>query len=337
MSGFDQWLSSSLSSASGAFAMPVWAAGALAALLFVLGVLAFARGAQIGRAGVAWRVALVLVGAGLMWILLDRPGGRDQTAARRMLDARATELTLRAIAPGSPLACLEAVSNPAVETACEKALFGSPEMIAAAVAYVDARLTLLAEGLELAARDRSYEASLERWRRAIEADRFGVVAHVLTTRGCTAEQCAALKLLRDARRVAANLRERSFDANVVLYAAAWRPDAAAMAAAPSGTAVAAAPSPATTGAAAPGQPPTGRYDFPSAASIPAISIMNAEPPLPAGEANGTIPAPAATAATPARTPAPRRQPAREAPPPAPQPAPSVPMPLSPPGTLANPR
>ena len=334
MTGFDQWLSGSFSSASGAFALPVWAAGALAAFLFFVGVLAFARGAQIGRAGVAWRVALVLVGAGLMWILFDRPGGRDQTAARRMLDSRATELTLRALAPGSPLACLEAVANPTVEAACEKSLFASPEMIAAAVAYVDARLTLLADGLDVGARDRSYEASLERWRRAIEADRFGVVAHVLTTRGCTAEQCAALRLLRDPRRVVANLRERSFDANVVLYAAAWRPDAAApLAAAPSGATIATAPSTATTGAAS---TPPGRFDFPSASSIPAISIMNAEPPLPAGEAAAApTPAPAATA--PARAPAQRRQSVRETPAPAPQPAPSVPMPLSPPGTLANPR
>jgi len=336
MLSFDQWLSGSLNSAPGAFAMPVWAAGALAALLFFVGVLAFARATQIGRAGVVYRVALVLVGAGLMWVLADRSGGRDQTAARRMLDARATELTLRAIAPGSPLPCLEAVANPTVEAACEKSLFASPEMVAAAVAYVDARLTLLADGLELAARDRSYEVSLERWRRAIEADRFGVVAHVLATRGCTAEQCAALKLLRDPRRVAANLRDRSFDANVVLHASAWRPDGSApTAAAPSGAAVAAAPAPlpATTGAAA-GPPASGKYDFPSAASIPAISIMNSEPPLSAGEANGTT---AAAPAAPPRAAAPRRQSARETPPPALPPAASVPMPLSPPGTLSTPR
>ena len=177
-----------------------------------------------------------------MWILVDGVSGRDQTAARRVLDARAAELTLRAIAPGSPLACLEAVSNQTIEAACEKSLFASAETVAAAVAYVDARLTLLADSLELAARDRSYETSIERVRRSIEADRFGVVAHVLATRGCTAENCPALKLLRDPRSVAANLRERNFDANVVLHASAWRPDGPApVATAPSGPALAAAP------------------------------------------------------------------------------------------------
>lgn len=336
MSGFDQWLSGGLNAVTGAYAaLPVWAAGALAALLCFLGVMAFARSAQIGRAGAAWRVALVLVGAGLTWVLVESLGRRDQTVGRSVLDARSAELTLRAIAPGSPLACLETVANATIEAACEKSLFASPETIAAAVAYVDARLTLLADGLELAARDRSYEASIERSRRAMEADRFGVVAHVLATRGCTTENCPALKLLRDPGRVAANLRERSFDANVVLHAAAWRSDApAAPASAPSAPALAAAPPATVTTGIAP--PPAGRFDYPSAASIPAISIMNAEPPLPSGEANAGAPPQAQTAAPPApaaRAPAPRRQSAQQAP----QPAPSVPMPLAPPGTLSNPR
>ena len=344
MSGFNHWLSGSLSSVTNAYALPVWVAGALAALLFFVGVLAFARAAQIGRAGAAWRVALLLVGAGLMWVLVGSLGGRDQSAARRLLDARAADLTLRAIAPGSPLACLENVANETIEAACEKSLFASPETIAAAVAYVDAKLTLLADSLELVARDRGYETSIERLRRSIEGDRFGMVAHVLATRGCTAENCAAFKLLRDPRRVVTNLRERYFDANVVLNASSWRPDGPApapVAATPASPAIAAAPHVATTGSS---PPPAGKFNFPSAASIPAISIMNAEPPLAPGENNGTPPPQAAApAAPPARAPAPRRQSARETPqapqasqqtPPS---APSVPMPLAPPGTMSNPR
>jgi hypothetical protein len=55
MSGFDQWLSGSLSSVGGASALPVWAAGAVAALLFFAGVRAFPRAALPGRAGLPWR------------------------------------------------------------------------------------------------------------------------------------------------------------------------------------------------------------------------------------------------------------------------------------------
>jgi hypothetical protein len=327
MSSFDQW-----TSGVGASALPVWIAGALAALLCFIGVLAFVRCAQAGRLSAAWRLALVVVGAGLMWIVVDSFGARDQATARRVLDARAAELTLRAIVPGSPLACLEAVANATVEEACEKLLFASAETVAAAVAYVDAKLTLLADSLDLVARDPGYGASIERLRRSIEADRFGVVAHVLATRGCTAENCAAFKLLRDPQRVTANLRERSFDAHVVLHAAAWRSDAPAQAqASPPGPAVATAPSLAgTTGTA----PPAARFEYPSAASIPAISIMNAEPPLPSGDDGAAQPAQNGAPAT--RAPAPRRQSAREAPQvpqQAPQSVPAVPLPLAPP----NPR
>jgi hypothetical protein len=341
MSGFDQWLSGSLSSVGGASALPVWAAGAVAALLFFAGVRAFPRAALPGRAGLPWRVALLAVGAGLMWVVADSLGGRDRSAERHVVEARAIELTLRAIAPGSPLACLDTVANETIEAGCEKSLFASPQTVAAAVAYVDARLNLLADSLEVATRDRGYEPSIERMRRALEPDRFGVVAHVLAGRGCTAENCTALKLFRDPRHVATNLRERSFDANVIVHAAAWNaqpstPAATPVAAAPTAPALASVPS-ATTGVAI---PPSGKYDFPSSASIPAISIMNAEPPMPAAE---NSPSPAGTAAPPAK-PAPRRQTARETPaaqqqpPQGPAPVPMPPMPpLPPPGTIANPR
>ena len=301
-------------------------------------MLAFSRAAQPGRVGVSWRVALLLVGAGLMWVVADNLGGRDRSATRHVLEARMADLTLRAIAPGSPLACLDTVANETIEAGCEKLLFANPQTVAAAVAYVDARLALLADGLELTAHDRSYETSIERLRRSLEADRFGMVAHVLAGRGCTAEKCAALKLFREPRHVATNLRERSFDANVIVYAAAWNTPpatpAAPVAAAPAAPALASVPSVTTTGVA-----PSGKYDFPSSASIPAISIMSAEPPVPAGESS-TPPQQSAAPPAPAAKPAPRRQSARETPP-APQPpqqgAPPAPTPLPPPGTIANPR
>ena len=200
-------------------------------------------------------------------------------------------------------------------------MFASAETVAAAVAYIDARIGLLADGIDLAARDRAYAASIERQRRGIENDRFGLVAHVLTLRGCNAERCDGLKLLRDPTRVIANLRERSFEANVVLYASAWRSEgqqAPAVAVAP---AIASAPIVTTTGAA----PTTGAIDYPSAASIPAISIMNAEPPLSQAEANATsnaappAPPPAAKPATPRRQLAVSRPANRCQPPPLPPP------------------
>ncbi len=341
MSSLDHWLSD-LASTAGAPTLLLWlGTGALAVVLATFAVIALRRSqigsiGQIGTIGV-WRAALLVVGTLLVWTLLDGSTSRDQAATRRALDARAVELTARAIAPSSPLACLDGITNPTVEAACEKALFATPESIAAAVAYADARLALLADGLELAARDPRYEATFERSRRAIEADRFGIVAQVLSSRGCTASECGAFKLLRDKSRVVANLSGRAFDANVVLHAAAWRPDAPALAAAPASIPASApaqsaapvvmgAPPVVTSGNAPTGVPVSSKYDFPSAASIPAVSIMDAEPPRPrepAQDANAGQP-PAPGAARPAAPP-PRRQTARE-----PAPAASPPMPLSPP-------
>ena len=86
MSGFE-WLSASAGSAGGASVLPVWAAGALAALLCFAGVHAFTRAARTGRRSLPWRVALLLVGGGLMWVVTDSLGGRDRSTARNVLEA----------------------------------------------------------------------------------------------------------------------------------------------------------------------------------------------------------------------------------------------------------
>jgi hypothetical protein len=235
----------------------------------------------------------VLVGAVLVWAWLDYSMLREYAAERRALDARASELTARAIAPGSALACLNAVGHEAVETACEPALFASPQATAAAVSYVDARLALLADGLDYAGRNRSYASELDGPRRALEADRFGIVAHVLASRGCTADDCAAFKLMQDSTRVRANLKERLFAARVAQYAANWPANAAA-------TASATTQVPASTAPAwVPNAPAASKFSFPSSASIPPVSIMSPEP-------TDNAP-PNATSATPSATQPARRQ------------------------------
>lgn len=278
-----------------------------------------------------WAVAVVLVAAGVAWLAAERWTQYEIATARRALDVRAGELAQRTLTPGSPLACLDAVANATVEAACEKALFANPETIAAAIAYADAKLAVLADGLAHAALDPAYGVNLDRLRRGLEADRFGVVAQALASRGCTAEACPALKLFRDPKRVAANLTERTFDANVVLHAAAWRDNPAVAAAPGSPTTYAvtsAATSPVPAAGLTPGAPIPGKYEFPSAASIPPVSIMDAEPPPKAEDTATAPPAPqAAVPAVPAPPPA-KKQPARRQLPtqnvPLPPPAPIMP-------------
>ena len=333
---------------TGAFALSVFVAVAALTVLAVLGVYAFRNAGQSGKNGLLWRSALVLVGALLAWVLLDRSSTGEFAAERRAIEARAAELTARAIAPGSSLACLDAVANAAVETACERSLFATPEATAAALAYVDARISLLAPSMALADRDPNYRPSVERLRRMIEADRFGLVAQVLMTRGCNSTDCADLKLLRDPKHILANMTTRAFDGHVQAHAAAWHPNGAggpaespnappvaavalppSVATAPLPPSVALTPAPppdATTGAARAASPATSKYDFPSAASIPAVSIMNPEPSAPPAAE------PRAAQAPPKRTPAQpaRRQSARE--PPQPNSPPLAVVPQAPPQT-----
>jgi len=261
------------------------------------------------------RIALVIVIAGAAWLFVQRSAQEDHAAERRALDTRQAELGGRALAPGTPLACLDANAGEAVEGACEKSLFAGPETVAASIAYVGARLSLIADGLDYARRvDRSYENTLADARRALEADRYGLVANVLATReGCTAEQCDAFSLLRDASIVKANLKARTYEKNLERYAAAWSEPKAV-------PPVASLPAP-----AAPGAPvlTTGpKIDFPTAASIPPVSIMNAEP----------MPSPAAADATAAP---PKRPPAVPTPPRKPAAASAAPSPAT--NAAATPR
>ncbi len=282
--------------ANGLLSLPLWTAGAAAALLVVFCLLAFNRAGREGVIGTLARVALVMIGAGASWAVLDGSARRDVAAERRALDSRMHELLIRAAVPGSALACLDAIAGDTVEASCEKALFQTPEAMAAAVSYVSAQLTLLSD-LSAHARRPGAGAptALVNLRRAIETDRFGLVARVLAVRdGCTADACGVFALVHDNSRIMANLSDRTYDLYVMRHSAVWP----AIAKSPVATLAPGAAPDATAGKGA------GLF-LPSAASIPPVNIMNTEPPMPA-EPQGAA-APAATRAAP---PTPPRRPAQ---------------------------
>ncbi len=292
----------------GTLTLPVWAVAGLA--LVFAGLLLFAVTRKEGsRAGAIARAMLLIAAAASVWYVLDR---YDLAAERRALNERSVTLAARAAAPGSALACLDGTVHEAVASACEKALFANPEASAAAIAYVGAQLSLLADTRKYARRDPGYEPVLAGLRQAAELDRFGMVAYVLATRdGCTPDNCQAFADLRDTRRISANMAERSYDGRLARYAVAW----------PGATSVAtAASAPATEALALPGvqRSPNNLY-FPSAASIPPVHIMTAEPNA-AAEQQPTGPSgQAATAPRRAAVPQPKQRPTNLAPPAATQP------------------
>ena len=252
--------------------------GALAALTVGLLVLAFLR-PDLARRLLLPVAALAIFGLGIIAIV-DRMAEDERFAERRALAQRVAQLTGAAMAPGSTLACLDGAAGETVENACEKTVFAGPQSTAAAVAYMAARLTLLSDGLAFARHsDPDFAVSLAGLRRAIELDRFGIAAHVLAVRdGCTAERCDAFALLGDANVIKSNLKAQVFDQYVSRYAANWNKNAAT---APVADRLPGAMAPVAILPEAPAKAPVpDKYDLPSSASIPPVSIMNPEPPLP---------------------------------------------------------
>jgi hypothetical protein len=332
----------------GTLVLPLWSAAVLGAIFVTFCVFVLGRAGRDGILEAVLRVGLLLAGAAVasavVWVVvLDATSAGTFATQRRALDARLLEMTTRAVVPGSALACLDGAAGDMVEAACEKALFATPEAAAASVTYVTAQLSLLADGSEFERRSgANYEPALGGLRHALETDRFGIVAHVLADRdGCTEDRCDTFRLLRDTGRVSENLSAHKYESYVLHHATDWLQSALTSMAAetpaptsapasapargplPNAAPLASAAPPLTSKAA-----PNGLY-FPSSASIPAVSIMNAEPAppqaaAPADGSTGTAKPPAAVARKPAAATPQGRRPmnlASPAPPAAAAPAP----------------
>jgi len=309
------WLLPSFDPGTGLVMMPWWAAAAVAALLVVAVALAMFRGGAVTIVGGVVGFAMIALVATIVWVGSVRVGDRERTEERHALLTRAHNLAAQAAAPGSALACLDASVGEAVEAACERALFASPEAVAEAAAYTAARLSLLVAGVDYSVRaNTSYEGVLPGLRLALESDRFGFVAQVLASHyGCSVDACDALSMFRDPARITANLKDRPYEIIVARYSGGWQSRAARLPlASNSGTNL---------------LPPG--FNAPSAASIPPVSIMVPEPSTGAVPNNGAAPAEGAPPAAP-RKPAPAR-PARpaQAPPHPPPASPRAPAQLVP--------
>lgn len=303
-----------IDSVTGMLTLPWWIAAVAVACALFFGVFMVIRNG-VGRslAGLVW-FGVIALALGLGWNIHERLAAGDRAAERRALDGRLAALTLQAVAPNSALACLSTNAGDAVDAACEKSLFASPEAVAAALAFAEARLDLLTAAADFAARGNDYEHAVATLRRPVEVDRFGFFAQAFAMRdNCNAENCdAAELLLQDPARILANLKDGVFQSHVGRHAVAWGQ--------PAGPALAAVP-------AAPAAPAvTTTANFPSADSIPPVSIMNNEPGMP-GQNGVDNTAPKPEPAKPAQQ---ARRPAkRAAEPPAPVAQPGFPIPIAP--------
>jgi hypothetical protein len=298
-------------------AFPIWLTLAAAAFFGLVLLITLLRAEKSVANGALTVITLLAVGIA---VAATVRGYGPREASGEMRSAASAPAGFTA------LSCIEGLAGETVESACEKAVFASPESTAAAVSYTASLITRLVALGDVATAKASMTPELLAIRRALERDRYGLVAQVLTVRdGCTQIQCPAFRSFTDSRQIAINIAERNYDALVLHYVPLWN-----------------APPQSTVPLAglAPGGPslPTGRptnAEFPSAASTPPVSIMVPEPgtgSLPGGQhpgqpgASTAKPLAAASAGTPALA-------AAKKPPPAPK-RPAAPTSITPPAAAA---
>ena len=259
---------------------PMWLTLAAAGFFGIIVLIALVRAEKSVANGALTVITLLAIGIAVAATLRGFGPG-NQTASGDPSSLQTRSLALPA------LSCVDDLAGDAVLNACEKALFGSAESAAAAVSYAASRITRLTALGDVAAANRSMTPELQALRRAVEHDRYGLMAYVLVARDhCTPSDCAAFQALTDSHQIAANMDERVYDGLIVRYMSAWN----------------APPPPAGAVAALVPGVPTGRptnAEFPTAASTPPVSIMTPEPGT-----SATPRAPAATASTPSPSPRP---------------------------------
>lgn len=268
-------------------AFPVWATLIVAGFAALVLLVVLMRGEPSAAGGTLAVIALLAIVVAAVTVLRGTGESRDPGPLAVAAAQPATSLPA--------LACLDELAGDAVQAACERVLFGSPDHVAAAVSYVAAqigRLTALGKAA-------TAEPEAKALRNAVQRDRYGFAAHVLVTRdGCTPSACAAFQAFTDTSRIVANMNTRAYGDFVSRYMPTW--SAAPVAPAVVGGAGA------STIVGLPPSAPTGRpttIDFPTSDSIPPVSIMSGEPTSPAASAAPAAP-PAARAPTPQPRPVP---------------------------------
>jgi hypothetical protein len=242
---------------------PMWLTVAAAAFFGVLMLVTLVRAEKSVANGALTVIALLAVGIAVAATIRGPFAGRGS-------EAPAAPPVMSASLPA--LSCLDDLAGEIVLSACEKAVFASAESTAAAVSYVGFQIARLMVLGDAATAKAGMTPELQAMRRAVERDRYGMVAQVLQERDhCTPTECAAFRSMTDNHQIITNMDEHVYEGLVARYAQAWNAPLATAAVANPAVGAIAGPSPSL---------PTGRptnAEFPTAASTPPVSIMTPEP------------------------------------------------------------
>jgi hypothetical protein len=238
-------------------AFPMWLTLAAAGFFGIIVLITLLRAEKSVANGALTVITLVAIGTAVAATVRGY-GPDSRTASSEPPSSRQAGIALPA------LSCIDDIAGETVLTACEKALFGAPESAAAALSYAASQLTRLTAFGDVATANKSMTPELQMVRRAVERDRYGLMAYVLAARDhCTAADCPAFRALTDYHQIVVNMDERTYEGLIARYAPLWN-----------------APPPSAPVAVLAPTMPTGKptnAEFPTAASTPPVSIMTPEP------------------------------------------------------------
>ncbi|CCE01848.1 hypothetical protein [Bradyrhizobium sp. STM 3809] len=257
-SSFDQLLNSP--------SFPMWLTVAAAGFFALVVLITLLRAEKSVANGALTVITLLAVGIAVASMM------RSQDSLQRGGNGDPTTTASVGLSPPA-LACVDDLAGDLVLSSCEKSLFGSADMTAAAVSYAAGMLTRLSQAGDLASANKVMTAELLALRRAVERDRYGLMAYVLLTRDrCTPNDCVMFRAVGDRQQLVNNMEGRTYEGLVTRYASQWN-------APPSAVAVQSQPAAGTFAGLTPSAP-TGKpttAEFPSSANTPPVSIMNPEP------------------------------------------------------------
>ena len=173
----------------------MWLTLAAAGFFGIIVLITLLRAEKSVANGALTVITLLAIGvAGAAIIRGFGPGGPATSADRPSPPATTASLPA--------LACVDDLAGDTVLIACEKIVFGSADSTAAAISYAASRISRLVAAGDTATANRNLTPELESLRRAVERDRYGLMAYVLVARDhCTAAACPAFRSLMNNRQI----------------------------------------------------------------------------------------------------------------------------------------
>src|SRR6202171_5127271 len=202
-------------------AFPMWLTLAAAVFFGIIVLITLLRAEKSVANGALTVITLLAIGiAATATIRGFGPGSQSASGETRSSQPMSAALPA--------LSCIDDLAGETVLTACEKGLFGSAESTAAALSYAASQITRLTALGDVAAANARMTGELQMVRRAVERDRYGLMAYALAARDhCTPSDCAAFRALAGRNQIAANMDERVYDGLIARYAPSWNAPAAA--------------------------------------------------------------------------------------------------------------